>query len=440
MGVVSRWCRDLGIPPVAADCLLAGVILALNLVLLGQRHPGQVALTVSGVALCTAAAVGMVFRRRAPLVALGLTTAAGVCYAITQQAKSPIGLFMACAAYMVVLRTDHRTRGTSIIAVVAVTLVAAAAFTNGELLANLFNGVVVLFGAAIGEATRYRRAYVQELEERALRAEQSRDEEAQRRVIEERLRIAHELHDVIAHHIALMNVQAGVAAHVLRSQPDEAEHALALVRSGGRTVLQELTVLLGVLRRSGSPLPTAPAPSLHELDALIRSFTAAGVQVDYHPPDTLDPLPDVVELTAYRVIQESLTNILKHAPGAPAQVRLAQTAGALTVAIHNPPPASGTAGRAGRAAGRPDSADSHPADSHPGGGHGLVGMRERVAAVGGSLSAGPTADGGFDVLAVLPTGTGGVGGDSGVAGGRSDVDPEWVSGAGQFSAGSAGRR
>ncbi|WP_371407179.1 histidine kinase [Kribbella sp. NBC_00662] len=438
MGVVSRWCRDLGIPPVAADCLLAGVILALNLVLLGQRHPGQVALTVSGVALCTAAAVGMVFRRRAPLVALGLTTAAGVCYAITQQAKSPIGLFMACAAYMVVLRTDHRTRGTSIIAVVAVTLVAAAVFTNGELLANLFNGVVVLFGAAIGEATRYRRAYVQELEERALRAEQSRDEEAQRRVIEERLRIAHELHDVIAHHIALMNVQAGVAAHVLRSQPDEAEHALALVRSGGRTVLQELTVLLGVLRRSGSPLPTAPTPSLHELDALIRSFTAAGVQVTWSPPDSISDLPDVIELTAYRVIQESLTNILKHAPGAPAQVSLTHTPTALTITVHNPAPAPqaapGTDTRTG------DARTARPAIEYRSGGHGLVGMRERVAAVGGSLSAGPTADGGFDVLAVLPLGTGGVGDDSGVAGGRSDVDPEWVSGAGEFSAGSAGRR
>jgi signal transduction histidine kinase len=422
MGAVSRWCRGLGIPPVAADCLLAAVILALNLVLLGQRHPGEVAATVSGVLLCTAAAVGMVFRRKAPLVALGLTTAAGVCYAITQQAKSPIGLFMACAAYMVVLRTDHRTRGTSIITVVAVTLVAAAVFTNGELLANLFNGVVVLFGAAIGEATRYRRAYVQELEERALRAEQSRDEEAQRRVIEERLRIAHELHDVIAHHIALMNVQAGVAAHVLRSEPDEAEHALSLVRSGGRTVLQELTVLLGVLRRSGSPLPTAPTPSLHELDALIQSFTAAGVQVHYQPPEPLGPLPDVLELTAYRVVQESLTNVLKHAPGAPARVRLTQTAGALTVAVDNPEPASGSG-----------------TGARPGGGHGLVGMRERVTAVGGTLSAGPAAGGGFAVCAVLPLGTGGVGDDSGVAGRRSDVDPEWVPGAGEFSAGSAGR-
>ncbi|WP_329005824.1 histidine kinase [Kribbella sp. NBC_00709] len=420
MGVVSRWCRDLGIPPVAADCLLAGVILALNLVLLGQRHPGQVAVTVSGVVLCTAAAVGMVFRRRAPLLSLGLTTAAGVCYAITQQAKSPIGLFMACAAYMVVLRTDHRTRGTSIISVVAVTLVATAVFTNGELLANLFNGVVVLFGAAIGEATRYRRAYVQELEERALRAEQSRDEEAQRRVIEERLRIAHELHDVIAHHIALMNVQSGVAAHVLRTQPDEAEHALALVRSGGRTVLQELTVLLGVLRRSGSPLPTAPAPSLQELGALVDSFTAAGVKVDWSPPDSIGDLPDVIELTAYRIVQESLTNVLKHAPGAPAEVRLTRTSSALTIAIHNPAP-------------------STSAGDHRSGGHGLVGMRERVAAVGGTLSAGPMADGGFAVHAVLPLETGGVGGDSGVAGGRSDLDPEWVSGAGEFSAGSAGR-
>ncbi|TCO33474.1 signal transduction histidine kinase [Kribbella steppae] len=454
MGAFSRWCRDLRVPPVLQDCGLALVILVLNMIVLGQRQHGQVGLTVSGASLVIAAAVAMVFRRRAPVVVLGLTTALGVTFTITQQAKSPIGLFMACSAYMVVLQTDRRTRASAIVSVVAATVVAAAVYTDGELFANLVNGLVVLFGAAIGEATRYRRAYLQELEERAMRAEQSRDEEAQRRVIEERLRIAHELHDVIAHHIALMNVQSGVAAHVLRTQPEEAERALSLVREGGRTVLQELTVLLGVLRRSGTSLPTAPTPSLHEVGALVDSFAAAGVKVDWQLPDSLGPLPDVIELTAYRIVQESLTNVLKHAPGAAAKIRLSRRAGALTIDITNtastPGPAavrtatSTTPPGAGAAPSGPALSGASPSgvalSSTPlGAGHGLLGMRERVEAVGGELRTGPEPGGGFGVHAVLPLETGVVGDDPGAAGRRSDADPQRVPGAGELSTRFGGR-
>ncbi|WP_432888172.1 sensor histidine kinase [Kribbella sp. CA-245084] len=417
----ARW-RNLRVHPLVLDCALATVILVGNGLSLGQRRHGEAFLTLSGSLLIIAGAVFMLLRRRAPVVALALTTLVGVTYTITQQAKSPIGLFMACSAYMVVQRTERRTRAAAIVSVMAVTVVAAAVYTDGELFANLVNGLVVLVGACIGEATQYRRAYLRELEDRAVRAEQTRDEEAQRRVIEERLRIAHELHDVIAHHIALMNVQSGVAAHVLRTQPDEAERALALVRSGGRTVLQELTVLLGVLRRSGSPLPTAPTPSLHELGALIDSFTAAGVQVDWVPPDSIGDLPDVIELTAYRIVQESLTNVLKHAPGATARVRLTRSTGAFTVDVTD---SGGTAASPGR--------------EGLGAGHGLVGMRERVAAVHGQLTTGPEPGGGFGVHAVLPLETGVVGDDPGAAGRRPDADPQRVPGAGEFSTRSGGR-
>jgi signal transduction histidine kinase len=217
-----------------------------------------------------------------------------------------------------------------------------------------------------------------------------------------------------------MNVQAGVAAHVLRTQPDEAERALALVRSGGRTVLQELTVLLGVLRRSGSPLPTAPTPSLHELGTLIESFTAAGVEVDWAAP-SVGELPDVIELTAYRIVQESLTNVLKHAPGAAARVRLTRRPGAVVVDVT-------------------DTGPTRLVSQQPTGtGHGLIGMRERVAAVGGDLSTGSEPAGGFGVHAVLPLETGVVSDDPGTAGRRPDADPQRVPGAGQLSAGPAGR-
>ncbi|TCO43965.1 signal transduction histidine kinase [Kribbella antiqua] len=425
MGALLRFCRDFKWHPLAVDHALALIVLAICLMVPGGRHVGErIELTPTLVALSVVAAVALAVRRFAPLVVLGVTTFVATLYAIIAQGKGPIALFMACAVYTVVLQKDRKTRSIAVVAVAVTTMVADSLFVDGNFLDNLGMTFLVLFAGAVGEAVRYRRAYLQELEERAVRAEQSREEEAQRRVIEERLRIAHELHDVIAHHIALMNVQSGVAAHVLRSQPEEAERALTLVREGGRTVLQELTVLLGVLRRQGSLLPTAPAPSLLELGSLIESFAAAGVKVGCEPPDSIGPLPDVIELTAYRIVQESLTNVLKHAPGAAAHVRLTRRPGALAVDITDTGPAGPTV-------------PSLPLVSA---GHGLLGMRERVSAVGGELRTGPEPGGGFGVHAVLPLETGVVGDDPGAAGRRPDADPQRVPGAGELSARSGGCR
>ncbi|WP_327640129.1 histidine kinase [Kribbella sp. NBC_00482] len=427
---LTRFCRALARHPFVLDLALALGILLINLLVPGGRHVGErIELNATVVVLAVAGAVATTFRRRAPFTVLAVTTAVATTFVIAEQAKSPIVLYMGVAVFTVVLSKERLPRCVAVIATALATLTAEVFFVGGDVLDNLGLVFFVLFSGAIGEAVRNRRAYLHELEERALRAERSRDEEAQRRVIEERLRIAHELHDVIAHHIALMNVQSGVAAHVLRTQPDEAERALSLVRSGGRTVLQELTVLLGVLRRSGSPLPTAPTPSLHEVDALIRTFTSAGVKVEWTPPASLGALPDVIELTAYRIVQESLTNVLKHAPGAAAEVQLVHRSNALEITIAN-----GPAPPAARAGLGPGSASTLSR-----GGHGLVGMRERVNAVGGELRAGPAAGGGFEVRAVLPLETGDLGDDQGVAGGRSDVDPERVPGAGEFSTRLGGR-
>ncbi|MEI8409791.1 MULTISPECIES: sensor histidine kinase [unclassified Kribbella] len=525
MGALLRFCRDFRWHPLALDHGLALTLLAITLLVPGSRHVGErIQLTPTVVVLSVVAAIALALRRLAPLVVLGATTIVTIAYQVIEQGKSPIVLFMACAVYTVVMEKDRRTRSIAVVVVAVVTLISDAPVSDGNVLDNLGVMLLVLFAGATAEAVRYRRALQQELEERALRAEQSREEEAQRRVMEERLRIAHELHDVIAHHIALMNVQSGVAAHVLRSQPEEAERALALVREGGRTVLQELTVLLGVLRRSGTSLPTAPTPSLHEVGALVDSFAAAGVKVDWQVPDSLGQLPDVIELTAYRIVQESLTNVLKHAPGAAAHIRLTRHPTALTVDITNttpsphaapPPPTTTRPGpsptpstepsgatlngshpgpttpgsqlNATNAAGRPDTALSgdHPgstpssgqpgatltgaqpgstatgtrpgstpsggtgsspsgrpsgsASHRAGAGHGLLGMRERVEAVGGELRTGPEAGGGFGVHAVLPLETGVVGDDPGAAGRRPDADPQRVPGAGELSTRFGGR-
>lgn len=425
----SRWFTGYKLHPVACDHAIALTVLAINLVQPGANHGDrQIDLTVTGVILIVIASGSLVFRRRAPLTVLAITLGAAICYAITAGVKSPIGLALACAIYTVISRKERATRTVIVIATAVIMVGVATVFTDGSVLENLASAVLILLAAAVGEAVRYRRAYQAELEARVRRAEQSREAEAERRVIEERLRIAHELHDVIAHHIALMNVQAGVASHLLRKEPDEAEHALALVREGGRTVLRELTVLLGVLRRSGEgALPTAPTPSLQELDALIESFTAAGLVVDWQPPGSA-PLPDVIELTAYRILQESLTNVVKHAPGAVVQVRFSQQRGSLTIEITDD-------------GGNPGTPDPEGTGNSPsaGSGHGLLGMRERVAAVGGELLVGPLPQGGFGVRAVLPLETGDTGDDPGTAGRRPDADPQRVPGAGELSTGTGGR-
>jgi signal transduction histidine kinase len=225
---------------------------------------------------------------------------------------------------------------------------------------------------------------VDAIRERAERAERTREEEARRRVAEERLRIARDLHDVVAHHIALVNVQAGVAAHVMDKRPDQAKEALAHVREASRSALDELRVTVGLLRQSGDPeAPTEPAPGLAVLDELLDTFRNAGLPVELARTDQGTELPAAVDLAAYRIIQEALTNVRKHAgPDARAEVSVVRVGRTVEVTVLDDGAPTGQA-----------------AD---GGGHGLLGMRERATALGGALSAGPRYGGGFRVQAILP--------------------------------------
>jgi signal transduction histidine kinase len=239
---------------------------------------------------------------------------------------------------------------------------------------------------AIGDALRSRRAYVAAIEERARRAEETREEEAERRVMEERLHIARELHDVLAHHIALINVQAQVAAHLLATEPEQARTALGHVRHAGKEALDELRTTVGLLRRPGSrdELLTEPAPGLDRLPDLVDSFTGAGLKLGWLIYGDPRPLPAPVGLAAFRIVQEALTNVSKHAPRATATVRIDYTSDAVVVDVA-------------------DDGESDPGGISSGTGHGLIGMRERARSVGGTFVAGPVEDGGFRVRAVLPT-------------------------------------
>ena len=249
-------------------------------------------------------------------------------------------------------------------------------------------GLVVVLWAALattlGNAARNHRAYVAEVEDRARRAEQAKEDEANRRVAEERLRIARELHDVVGHHVALISVQAGAMSCLLAPGQGQARESLAHIQRASADALEDLRMTVGLLREPGAGEPVEPLPGLGQLDELICSFASAGLLVTREVTGQARTLPEPVELTAYRVIQESLTNTRKHAEGGSALVRLGYAPGRLRVAVEDE--------------GNPQAFPEGRAPE----GHGIVGMRERVTALGGRLSVGPRPEGGFRVVAELP--------------------------------------
>jgi signal transduction histidine kinase len=262
--------------------------------------------------------------------------------------------------------------------------------------------------AAIGQAVRARRIQRTLVAERARHAEELHEQDARQRirerVHEERLRIARELHDAVGHQVALISVQAGAMSYLLGADPDntdlastdlaKARESLGHIQRASEAALEELRLTVGLLRQPGEREPTEPAAGLARLEELIGSFAATGLKVTCEVIGQARPLPEAVDLTAYRLIQESLTNTTKHAAGACASVRLTYRPGVLALAVEDDGPHA-----------RDD--DDGPPTRHDDGagngevGHGLIGMRERAAVVGGWVSAGPH-DGGFLVLAELP--------------------------------------
>jgi signal transduction histidine kinase len=250
------------------------------------------------------------------------------------------------------------------------------------LFGGLFGGMALL-AWVLGDSMRYRRGYSAALEDRAARLEAERDAQAKIAAAAERARIARELHDVIAHHVSVMVVQADGAGYALRSDAQEtAETALQAISSTGRQALAEMRRLLGVLRTAGDQAGLTPVPGLGELRELLDQARSAGLAVTYTLSGTPRELPEGAELAAYRVVQESLTNTRKHAGlAASAAVVLRYEPDGLTVEVTDDGLAIATGDT---------------------GGHGLAGMRERIQMYGGTVQAGPLPGGGYRVLARLP--------------------------------------
>jgi signal transduction histidine kinase len=304
------------------------------------------------------------------------------------------GPFLAAlvALYSVAVFGSRRSARVGLAVVVALQPVAVldSHDPNFDSWGDVVVGVVIFVSVWVwGDSRRLRREKLELVEERARRAERERDERARDAVREERSRLAREMHDIVAHSVSVMVVQAGAARRLVERDPGAAAEAAGQVETTGRDALREMRRALGVLRAGSGDDgdPTAPAarlpqPSLHDLAALVDGYRDAGLDVRLRTDGSARPLPSGIELAAFRIVQEALTNTMKHAGPARAEVRVAFGSEALTIVVADD----------GRGPG------FEPGDE----GHGLAGMRERVAAYDGDLVAGAHPGGGFRVWASLP--------------------------------------
>lgn len=339
-----------------------------------------------GVCWTVLACAPLVFRSRWPLAVLCVTLGIDLAHLVDTPSY-----WLVPAASLVALYTyvTHAPRRAAWIAGLAVTAAITTTYTiassqsaiSGHTLARLDLGIAA---TALGDAVRRRRIRLARVVARAEEAERTREEEARRRVTEERVRIARELHDVVAHHITLVNAQAGVAQFLMRSDPDRAYKALAHISENSRAALDELRATVGLLRQpDDAPESRQPLPSLSGLDALVESFRTSGMPVEVVRCGEPEAVAPTTDLTAYRIVQEALTNAHKHAAAAThVQVALDYRPEILRITVTDD-------GRPGPTRGA-------------GSGHGLMGMRERAAAIGGTVTAGPRPEGGFRVFALLP--------------------------------------
>lgn len=391
MSIVRAWPA---VPAVAVD-LTIGATVCVGALLYEAVDAGDVGAGVDAVdfATCAGAAGLILLRRRAPLPVLVVAAIAAVWSLIPDDDQAVLQVAAIVALYTVASTSDRRTAWTAGAATAAALYVTAAITSAGpwhdgdnlELIA--WTSVATAAGDAVRSTQAYnlaRQERATALEDRAERAEQALEEEARRRVIEERMRIARELHDVVAHHIAVVNVQAGVAAHLLRDDPAGAQEALGHVRRGAAGVLDELSSILSVIRQSDDATSaTDPLPTLDDVERLVADLAGVGLEIDWHTAGARRPVAPAMGLTAYRIIQESLTNAHRYGRRDRATLRLTYDRDALRIEILN------------------DLDAERPAGVRPG--FGIVGMRERVAAVGGTIEIGPTPDGRFRVHATLPT-------------------------------------
>jgi len=331
--------------------------------------------------------------RRWPMPALAVATAASALFIGASGVESlPLGIMTGLALYFAASRLPRRESIRAALATAGV-LAAALGFAalntrnwslGGGLILSLFPLVAAWF---VGDSVAARRRYLAGLAEQEERERAAQAERARQQVSQERMRIAREVHDVVAHTLTVMTVQAGVGRRLMSKDPEQAAAALESIETIGRTAQDELGVVLALLRDSEpGAVALAPAPRLADLSDLADTVRASGTPVELRMSGTDRGLSPALELSVYRVVQEALTNVVRHAPHARATVDVRVSAGRLRLEVADD----------GGSPARPSAA--------PGTGHGIVGMRERMAAFGGWLVAEPVSGRGFRVLAEVPAG------------------------------------
>jgi signal transduction histidine kinase len=413
VGAVRRWWRQV---PVRDGVLALAVTAALLYGSYGEAHPSTLAYFHGGhhlphtaapaFILVAVACLALIWRRRWPVAVLGVSVAAATIYTLLGYVNGAVLVAPMVALYTVASQTAVRqavSYGLGTLAVLGLASISVnplGPFGGGVEILPFMVAVVVVAGIAVAN----RRAYVDSIRDRA-------EQDARRRLDEERLRIARELHDVVAHTMATINVQAGVAAHVLPTHPEAAAESLQAIKTASKEGLRELRAILNVLRQADDADPTQPAPGTARLEDLIAGARRSGLETTFTVTGRPVPLPAAVDLAAYRIIQESLTNTIRHAGPATAAVSLGYHQDELRIDVtdtgRGQPATAGAGGKAAiaGAGGKAAIAGAGGKAAIAGtGGHGLAGMRERAAAVGGTVEAGPAPAGGFRVAARLPFG------------------------------------
>ncbi|MFL6185950.1 MAG: sensor histidine kinase [Actinomycetes bacterium] len=367
-----------GRPTDVAVAVLVGVA-QLGLTTLAARHrTDRLSLDLLSYLLLAVGPVALLWRRRSPVGVLAVVMGACVLYFALGYPYGPAWLALIVALWTAVTGGARRAAWVTTFVGLAVYFTLAAVVGRVEpinpatVAAHTSSLLLVLAVAELAMAGRQRR----------LAADRTRAEEDRRRAGEERMRIARELHDVLAHNISLINVQAGVALHLMDEQPGQSRSALVAIKQASNDALGELRSVLDVLRQGDEAPPRSPASGLAHLDSLVSGAGATGLEVRTRVEGTPRPLSAGTDLAAYRIIQEALTNVTRHAGPATASVLVRYTKDGLTVQV--------------------DDDGRGPSSPNGTGGNGILGMRERVAALGGDLDAGPRPGGGFRVLAHLP--------------------------------------
>ena len=360
---------------IAAQLVVLELIVIFSTLTAARFHPNSRPVDAIAIGLAVIAAGAIGASGRWPAAAVGIALLSVLTYHWIGYAPGPIDLALMVALFNAAT-PQHLWRSIGLGAAIVLGYVAVGLLTPGGISPQglLLGPLAVLASLGLGFAVVGQRTY----------ARARREEETQRRVTEERLRIARELHDVVSHSISTINVQAGVAAHVMGERPEQAREALLAIKETSRETLRELRGILQVLRQVDEVEPRGPAPGLAQLDILVKTASEAGVPTKTAIIGLARPLPAAIDLAAYRIIQESLTNVVRHAGRATAEVTLAYEPSRIVIDVSD------------------DGRGLLPGNGEAGG-HGIAGIRERVGAAGGGVEAGPRDGRGFRLRAWLPT-------------------------------------